>query len=339
VSFSRILAAALWALAALPIIAASSSGARVLPMAAGPFLAPPLSRDRDEGGRLSSESTSAKGLLYVAHATNPGGEVAIYKQEGSAQRPIGRIKDGVDGPFGLFVDRKRNLYVANVVNGTVTVYSPGTTSPSLTLTGAGAPYDVVVGRDGTVYVANIGDLDNPSDGSGSVLAYPPGQTTPSKTIVAFKKVGEFPTAVALDSSDNLYVVFHRPYDSARPNKPLGEILEFSQGSMTKKNLGIHIASPLGLTIDTSNNLLVIDQSGPSVEVFPAGSSTPSKVISIPVSAAFVALNHSNDEIWVTGGFYSIVHEMSYPAGQLTDTIAKKAAYFVTGVATSLDGSS
>jgi hypothetical protein len=294
-------------------------------------------RDRaKEPGWLSPEAISGKGLLYVGAATNAGGEVLIFKQRGNNQRPIGRITQGIEDALGVFVDKRRNLYAANVLNGTVTVSPPGGTAPFETLTGAGAPDNVVVGSDGSVYVSNLGNLNDPQKGAGSVLEYRKGETTPSKTIVAFTTRGTYPEGLALDSSDNLYVAFDHP---TAGSKPQGEVLKFTQGAPNGLNLGIHVGYALGLTIDKSNDLLLVDGNSNCVDVFPPGSTAPSQQICGFRQAAIdgVALNRSNSELWVTNGFWSYIYGVTYPAGKIVDTISQRIGW-AWGVATSPDGS-
>jgi len=260
-------------------------------------------------------------LLYVAD--QGAGGVWIYDQKGKNQSPIGEITQGVAGPDGLFVDHKRNLYVCNFGNGTVTVYPPGGTSPSETLTGAGSPLDVVVALNGTVYVSNYNSNTN-----GTVLEYPKGQTTPSKTVVTFG-TNSFPEGLAIDSSKNLYVAY---------NSTDGEVLKFPHGSDKGTNLGIHVGYVGGLTIDKSNDLDLVDQNLPGVDVFPPGATTPSEQIKGFNLAFDDALNHANTEIWVTQvANPPEVYGVSYPGGKILDTITSSllSAY---GVATSPDGS-
>jgi sugar lactone lactonase YvrE len=260
----------------------------------------------------------------------------IFKQKGSDQAPIGQITQGIDDAFGLFVDKQGDLYAANALNGTVTVYPPSSVSPSETLTGAGAPDNVVVGRNGSVYVSNIGNLGQPRNGTGTVLEYLKGKTTPSKTIVAFKTKGTYPEGLALDSFNNLYVAFDR---TTQGSKPQGGVLEFTPGAPKGKSLGIHVDYALGLTIDKDNDLLLVDAISNCVDIFPPGKKVPSQQIcGFPTSGIDgIALSHSNNALWVTGAYWSNIYGVTYPAGQIVDTISRRIGW-AWGVATSPDGS-
>jgi hypothetical protein len=274
-------------------------------------------RQTTERGWLSPEAKTAKKIVYVADQDS--GAVEIYSQAGSNQQPIGAITSGIAGVDGLFVDRARNLYACNFGGGTVTVYPAGSTTPSLTLTGAGSPIDVAVARNGTVYVANFASGTN-----GTVLVYPKGQTSPSKTLVTFG-AGSFPEGMTLDSKSNLYVAF---------NTNDGEVLEFAPNSASGKNLGIHVGYVGGLTIDHSGDLLLVDQNGPSVDVFPPGATEPSAVIKGFGLAFDISIDKSNADIYVTNPFSPpSVDEVSYPAGTIVDTITSGLSS-AFGVATS-----
>ncbi|HEY2473726.1 MAG TPA: hypothetical protein VGI19_02900, partial [Candidatus Cybelea sp.] len=144
-------------------------------------------------------------VLYVAGGFKLPGWVTIYPQRGANQAKIGAVTNGVDGPWSLAVDASENLYVGNADNSTVTVYARGGKTPFETLTGAGDPVGVAVARDGTVFVANYGAGNPPSDAS--ILVYKEGQTTPSQTIPIAD--GSYPFGLAVDSSGDLFATINR----------------------------------------------------------------------------------------------------------------------------------
>jgi hypothetical protein len=211
--------------------------------------------------------------------------------------------------------------VCNFGGGTVTVYPNGAITPSLTLTGAGSPIDVVVGVDGIVYVSNWD-----SGNSGTLLEYPAGQTTPTVTI----NVNGASEGLALDSGNNLYVAYN---DNTLND---GEVLKFAPGSTVGTNLGIHVGYVGGETIDSHGNLLLDDQSIPGVDVFPPGATQPSNQIKGFSLAFDIALNHPNTRLWVTAPF-TAVYEVTYPGGTLINTITNTISS-AFGVAISPDGS-
>lgn len=279
----------------------------------------PLAHPAGGAGWLSITARRTIPVMMVADQGNDA--IRIYKQKGTNQQPIGEITSGLDDVDGLFVDSNKNLYACNFEAGTVTVYKPGTTLPALTLTGAGQPKFAVVATDGTVYVSNFNEGTN-----GTVLQYDKGQTTPARTVVTFG-AGSFPEGLAIDSSNNLYVAF---------NSTNGQVLKFANASGSGTNLGIHVGYVGGLTIDKNNALYLADQNVAKVDVFPAGSSTPSLIIGGLKSAYAVSLNHKDTSLYISGGFTASVTRVALPSGTINDTItAQLLSAF--GVATSPNG--
>lgn len=143
---------------------------------------------------VSDGGLRGKKLVYVADDNG----VEIYPAGLDDPPRIGRITDGIAGADGLFVDPKGNLYVANLRGASVTVYRPGKTSPFEKYVTTKNPTDVVVGRDGTVYISQS------SGGCICITEYAPGSTVPKLTI-PLKTIGGYPLFMALDASNNLYV--------------------------------------------------------------------------------------------------------------------------------------
>lgn len=282
--------------------------------------------------RSGSFSPAAKGerrLLYVGYVKYPQSWISIYDQKGNNQQPIGEITQGIDQPWGLFVDGHRNLYAANLANGTVTVYPPGGDSPSATLMEAGHPDAVAVAPDGTVFVADCGYCYRPHHHS-AVLEYRAGTTTPRRVFTFPTPV--YATGITLDARGNLYVAFYLVEASSKSLR--GRVFEFHAGSKNHKDLGIRVASTAAMTTDAQGDLVLVDQGGSSrsaaIDVFPPGSKSPSQ--QIVTTAWGIALNRSNAEIWQTLGYFGYVLGSTYPDGELVDKITPLAESF--GIATS-----
>ncbi len=163
------------------------------------------------------------------------------------------------------------------------------------------PTGLTVDAAGTVYSANVGN--------DTVTEYPKGQTSPSLTI----PISGSPEYLATDSQDNLYV-----------SEGLA-VLKFPPGSTTGTNLGLIIGSPGALEVDRSGNIIVIDESKPSIDVFPAGQTTASKQIAITRGSPFaLSLNAKENDVYVsieanTGPF--VIQALAYPGGTtLTDKL-------------------
>jgi hypothetical protein len=308
------------AFAAAVLTGCSANGGSAPPSGASSGGAP-LAAHR--AGWLAPGAKAHKHLLYVADQF--GQTVYIFPQSGFNPPPVGAITDGIAGPDGLFVDGHGALYVCNFGAGTVTVYPRGTTSPSKTLTGAGAaPIDVVVGRDGTVYVADFADGQD-----GHVFEYRNGATAPTTTIA----LAGYPEGLALDHAGNLFVAYQK-------TPTAGTVLEFAPHSTQGRDLNLPITLVGGATIDAHDNLLVADQSNPfpHVDVFAPGASQPMQRIGGFALAFDIALNHAENRLFVTQPQNpAVVYVVSYPGGtilrQISNTLT--AAY---GVATSPDGS-
>jgi hypothetical protein len=311
----RTLASALGASAAIALLVACSGGPQLAP--ASPL---PGAGARPDGGWFSPQADFDP-LLFVAD--QPNQRVVIFPENGGPNpAPVGQITDAIAGPDGLFVDKKGTLYVCNFGNGTVTEYPRGQTTHSKTLTGAGSAKYVIAGTDGTVYVSNFDSSSN-----GTLLEYAGGSTTPTTTIL----IQKFPAGLALDTSNNLFVVFN----SAASNDV--EVLKFAPGSMHGTNLGIHLTGAYagGATFDKAGNLLLVDQSLPGVDVFPPGATKPSKQIKGFSLAYQIAMNRATTHLFVTNPVAPSVVEVTYPAGKVINTISNslKGAY---GVATAPD---
>jgi hypothetical protein len=255
-------------------------------------------------GWMSPDAKHAKDLFYWADFdTNT---VYVYKKNGVNPKEVGTITDAIDEPERLFVDGSKNLWVTDLGNDTVTEYAPGTNSASFTISdGIGNPTGLVVDSAGTVYVANVA--------SDTVTEYPKGETSPSLTI----SMSTSPEYLATDSSDNLYV-----------STGLG-VWEFPPGSSTGTELDLSMGSPSGIEVDKSGNIIVIDSSALTIDVFPAGQTTPSEQIpDSPDDPFALSLSKSEKKLYVsaidaTGNF--IVQQLLYPNGtSLTNKLTTNA---------------
>jgi hypothetical protein len=236
-----------------------------------------------------------RALIYWGDYVN--NTIDIFSAKGTNPPMKGQITTGLSNPERLFVDKSLNVYATNIgygYTGNITAYKRGATTPFLTISnGVNRPTGLTVDAAGTVYCANVGN--------DTVTVYPKGQTSPSLTI----PMSYSPEYLAIDRSDNLYV-------SSGVN-----VVEFAPGSTSGKDLGLTIGSPGALEVDKAGNIIVIDSSANTIDVFPAGQTMPSKKITVTAGAPFaLSLNKAETAVYasveVSGGF--IVQDVAYPNG-------------------------
>jgi serine/threonine-protein kinase len=182
------------------------------------------------------------GNLWV---TNIGGPNVTEYEKGST-KPRLIITKGIVYPDGIAIDRLGNMYVANHVTdsqerdtfgpGNVVVYSPGSKSPSRTITsGVVSPVGITVDSTGTLYVTN--STEN------NVQEYRSGQSDPYQTIT---QDIELPVAVTVDSGGYLYVT----------DNGSNVVVEFAPGSITpsKRKISKGLFGPAGTAYSPSQLL-------------------------------------------------------------------------------------
>ena len=96
------------------------------------------------------------GSIYVVQNCPPDGNVVDVFPKGSTS-PSRQITDGISNPLGAAIDAKGDLYVSNSP-AAITVYPPGASSPSQTITGGGmsAPFGLAFDKNGNLFIADFG---------------------------------------------------------------------------------------------------------------------------------------------------------------------------------------
>jgi hypothetical protein len=273
---------------------------------------------------LQASTANTVPLLYVAQ---PGANaVLIYKQSGTNQSPSGKLTAGLNSPEGVWVAANHDIYVTNFLASDIVVFKRGAKTAYKTLKDPGQePEDPVVDTAGDVYVTNF---QTSSQGPGSVSVYAGGKTKPTSKLAVPNNTDVL--WCALDNHHDLYVGY---FGSSGP--ALGKFKN-AKGNLIAVNANFQF--PGGLQFDTTQDLLLADESLGTLDVFELPNPSPSQVISAPGggSVTGVALNIAGKDVYLADSTNAAVYEFSYPAGALVDTITKglnASTGYPTGVAT------
>lgn len=249
-------------------------------------------------GWISPDAKKQK-LLYVSDAF-----VEIYSVPKYSL--VGQITEGINEPDGLAVDKHGNLYVANYVGRTVTIYRPGETSPSLTLTEPDYPVDVAVGSNGYVYACDL---------KGGVDVYQPGATSPIRRLTNPDLAGGV-LGVAVDSSNDVYAAGETAYYSAPA------VVEFAKARGPGKNLRLTgLFEPTGVIVE-DKYLIVSDVYEGLILTYAPGQTSPSSTFTAPYPERSV-INKAENVIYVPEHYYTPrqVGVYDYPSGTLVTTVS------------------
>jgi DNA-binding beta-propeller fold protein YncE len=205
--------------------------------------------------------STKKSLVFEGDQDLAAVNVYQTKKLGSNPAPYASIKVSVGCPYGLVADKSGTIYVADNCGGSdVELYAKGsTTLKSKITTGISNPLGLAMDSSQTLYVSNY---------PASITEYKYATTTPYQTITGGGLTDPF--GLAVDSSQNLYIA---DFGAAK-------VFEVKAGTTTVTDLGLSdLTEPIGVAIDKSNgDLWVTDGSGDKVNVYAAGSTTPSHTI-------------------------------------------------------------
>ncbi len=175
------------------------------------------------------------------------------------------ISTGIDYPYALQYDASNNLYVANYVANTVTVYD-ATGNLTRTITSRISNPEALAFDDssGTLYVADNCVVQSNCSNPNTVTGYVNG--TYSFEITHLQQ----PRALAVDHDGNLYVA----------NYGNNTVTEYTKRhALTRTIRGLH--NPTALAISPNRELYVANSNGYDVTEYKPGATKPSRTIYVP----------------------------------------------------------
>jgi hypothetical protein len=264
-------------------------------------------------GTFSSQA--GKAYLYIADANN---QIDIFPLHGNNQPQVGTITAGIDYPYGLWYDRgAKELYVANQVGNTVTVYAHGSTQPARTYSqDLSRPLYPIVDRQGEVYVGNAN--------TGTIVEYLKGSTNVYQVL---QSPGVEVDGLALDKHENLYAAY-------RDSNGQGSIEEFAPGAAQGQILGMSLDEPQGVVVVPRGNI-VATETGPTnrIDVFQPGSKIAK--LELPMSSGGVATELAldcNEEILYVSSFNDgTAYGVNYPLPGQSLFIKDRVTAIIQGV--------
>jgi streptogramin lyase len=281
---------------------AATVEAAAFPRAVARNVAPPTTAMSKTArhGWMPPNAKSMK-LLYVSDYTES--LILAYQQGRESSGPIGEIVDGISTPQGIAVDSSGTLYVANQGNDTITEYPAGASEPTVTLSsGIDEPLDVAVGEDSVLYVTE-GSADK-------IVEFAEGATSPSESITI-----THPSDGVTSKNSDLYATNNLHFSSAG-----GEVVRCKPLERRCESTGISVGYAQGITIDSQGNLLVGDYYHEEIDVFPPGSTSPSRQIALTYQEpGKLALNKNDSVLYMCDPADFAVDLINYSTGAITST--------------------
>ncbi len=267
-------------------------------------------------------SVAAAGTYRVQHqvraARPPKGKPALYVSDAVADtidefskagKEIGTIT-GLEEPQGITLDKKGNLYVANTAASEILVFSPGSSSPAVTVeTTNEYPVGVAVDSSGNIWVSNI---EATTGAFGSIKEYSSSGTYLQKiTCSGFEK----PYFIAVDANDNVFVDGFASNQNAGPTA-----VEVTAGSTSCTTLpSVKFKFPGGLQMMANGDLVVDDQTGLTITEYAAPNFT-SVVNTITLTSATsvdpigISMTKKDKDVWISDAANLDAYEFAYPSG-------------------------
>jgi hypothetical protein len=237
----------------------------------------------------------AIGRIYVTNGST--NTVTAYREADDGNvlpfAVIGGAQSHLQNPIGIGLDASGKIYVLNSETQEITIYPSLSAKggvlreqPVATIGGSATlidrPVGIAVDATGNVYVANRSSGPNESTGCafGYLTVYAAGSSgnvAPSTVISGCATQLSTPVAIAIDSSDDIYVANSDTANSNVTDNP--SITVYSAASIGNASpiaviagAATALSSPQAIAVDTDENIYVTDDttSGNGINVYPAG---------------------------------------------------------------------
>ena len=217
----------------------------------------------------------------------------MFVFKNSTYTKVGDITSGITASDGVWVDKKGNVYVANVISNVVE-YKRGAGSPICTYSASLTdPINGTTDSAGNVYVTDFE--------GGAVREY----AQCSNTVKATFSVSN-PEGVAVDTKGDVFVSFG------------GNFEEFTGGKGTI--LGATIGSAAGLILDNKGDLIADDQTNGSIDLVAPPYTTATQLVTGLSDPFHCSLNSAENLLFNANHGSATVTIYSYPSMSLVHTI-------------------
>lgn len=272
----------------------------------------------------SGLAVDSSGNVYVADYTN--NNIREITPAGSVTTPYGSLSGTAgtsngsgnnarfNSPNGVATDSSNNVYVADTGNNLIRKISGGTVSTLGASASFSSPSGVAVDSSGNVYVADTGHdtiRKITSAGAVSILAGQTGNAGYLNGNATTQALFNSPTAVAVDSLGNVYVAdFNnqviRKISSGVVTTIAGQpgTAGYADGPGAKALFN----APIGLAVDSSNNVYVADSLAPPNGSDAAGNGLLRKISptgAVSTLAGDVEMNGTTNDTGTNAQFFSL----------------------------------